>query len=44
LFSDLVIAVKLAVDHSMYIAVCVVERLFCFRIQINDGQTIVTKS
>jgi hypothetical protein len=44
LFSDLVIAVELAVDYSMYIAIGIVEWLLCFRVQINDSKTIVAKS
>jgi hypothetical protein len=44
LFSDLVVAVKLAIDHSVYIAICVMEWLLRFRVQINNGETIVTKS
>jgi hypothetical protein len=44
LFSDLVVTVKLAIDHSVYIAICVMEWLLRFRVQINNGETIVTKS
>jgi hypothetical protein len=44
LFSDLVIAVELAIDYSMYIAIRIMKWLLCFRVQINDSKAIVTKS
>jgi hypothetical protein len=44
LFSDLVVPVELAVDHSVYIAICIMERLLSFGVQVNDSKTIVAES
>jgi hypothetical protein len=44
LVSDLSVAVEFAINDSMYIAFCIMERLFSFRIQVDDRKTIVSKS